>query len=116
MSDVGSNLTMLSATPRAPLFEALWICHQEFKQVEKQLYAKRIFLFTDFDTAGSTQDYNLTLQRAKDLESLQVDIELFPMPNYSQMRPSFDIRKFYANIVTFDEDEIDHGIIDVDAA
>ena len=32
------------------------------------------------------------------------------------MRPSFDIRKFYANIVTFDEDEIDQGIIDVDAA
>jgi len=54
MSDIGSNLTMLNQTPRSPLFEALWICHQEFKQVEKQSYSKRIFLFSDFDSAGST--------------------------------------------------------------
>jgi len=32
------------------------------------------------------------------------------------MRPAFDIRKFYANIISFDEDEIDNGIMDVDAA
>lgn len=39
-----------------PLFEALWICHQEFKSVEKQSYAKRIFLFTNEDNPGSKDD------------------------------------------------------------
>ena len=58
----------------------------------------------------------MALQRAKDLESLNVDIELFPLPNCDQMRPVFDIRKFYANIITFDEEEITNGLLDVDAA
>jgi len=39
-----------------PLFEALWICHQEFKSVEKQSYNKRIFLFTNEDNPGSDDD------------------------------------------------------------
>jgi len=32
------------------------------------------------------------------------------------MRPVFDIRKFYANIITFDEEEVTNGLLDVDAA
>ena len=32
-ADTGSSLS--SSAPRSPLFEALWICHQEFKMVEK---------------------------------------------------------------------------------
>ena len=39
-----------------PLFEALWICHQEFKTVEKQNYIKRIFLFTNEDNPGTQND------------------------------------------------------------
>ena len=115
-SEIGSSLSYLNMAPRSPLYEALWICHQEFKTVEKQSYSKRIFLFTDNDVAGNQRDQTLAAQRAKDLEQLNVDIELFPMPNPAQMRPTFDIRKFYGNIITFDEDEIDNGVVDVDAA
>jgi len=107
---------MLGNTPRSPLFEALWICHQEFKQVEKQSFTKRIFLFTDSDSVGSAQDQTMALQRAKDLESLNVDIELFPLPNFTQMRPMFDIKKFYASIITFDEDEVANGMLDIEGA
>ena len=66
-----------------PLFEALWICHQEFKSVEKQSYNKRIFLFTNEDNPGSQSDKNMAEQRATDLVSLGVDIELFSMPKPS---------------------------------
>ena len=95
----------MNTTARSPLHEALWLCSQEFKKVDKQVYSKRIFLFTDCDVPGS--DPEMSLQRAQDLESLGVDIELFSMPLFSQMRPMFDVRKFYANIISFDEDQID---------
>lgn len=57
----------------------------------------------------------MSLLRAKDLESLEVDIELFPMPNCAQMKPVFDIAAFYANIISFDEDELTNGVLDIDA-
>ena len=55
-------------------------------------------------------------QRANDLAELQVDIELFPMPkpqgdqteeskDGQLMPPEFDVRKFYANIISYDEDQ-----------
>jgi hypothetical protein len=44
-------------------------------------------------------------QRANDLASLGVDIELFPMPKPTQQRAVFDVKKFYANIISFDEEE-----------
>jgi hypothetical protein len=61
----------------------LWICLQEFKKVEKQAFSKRIFLFTDFDGASNQTDYAMSLQRAKDLEELDVDVELFPLPCFN---------------------------------
>ena len=57
----------------------------------------------------------MSLLRAKDLESLDVDIELFPMPNYTQMKPVFDIKAFFANIISFDEDELHNGVLEIDA-
>ena len=111
-ADIASSILV----QRSPLFEALWICHQEFKQVEKQSFAKRIFLFTDCDSPGSMSDQNMALQRAKVLEQLNVDIELFPLPQFSQMRPMFDIKRFYANIISFDEEEIANGQLNVEDA
>lgn len=58
----------------------------------------------------------MSLLRAKDLESLEVDIELFPMPNCTQMKPVFEISAFYANIISFEEDELTNGVLDIDAA
>ena len=54
-------------------------------------------------------------QRSNDLSELQVDIELFPMPKPPpssieeskqplNAHPEFDVRKFYANIISYDED------------
>lgn len=45
-----------------------------------------------------------------------MDIELFAVPNYLQMRPIFDIKKFYANIISFDEDEVTNGLLDAEGA
>ena len=48
----------------------------------------------------------MAMQRATDLAQLNVDIELFPMPRPDAVgSPSFDVRKFYANIITFDEEQ-----------
>ena len=56
------------------------------------------------------------MQRAKDLEGLNVDIELFALPHFNQMRPTFDIKRFYANIITFDEGDYTNGLLDVEGA
>jgi hypothetical protein len=45
-----------------------------------------------------------------------VDIELFAVPNHAQMRPIFDIKKFYANIISYDEEEITNGLLDVEGS
>lgn len=79
-------------------------------------FSKRIFVFTDCDSPGNMNDQQLAIQRAKDLEALDVDVELFAMPHYAHMRPIFDIRKFYANIITFDEDELQNGMLDIESA
>jgi hypothetical protein len=48
---------------------------------------------------------------------LNVDIELFPMPlPFSDVEPSFDVRKFYANIITFDEEEMGAELLGIDGA
>ena len=42
---------------KAPLFDALWVCHQEFKSVEKLNFSKRIFLFTDEDSPYDDEQF-----------------------------------------------------------
>lgn len=34
-SSLAAGSSVSGSAPRSPLFEALWICHQEFKQIEK---------------------------------------------------------------------------------
>jgi hypothetical protein len=80
MVDFTKQYGFIAKETYTPLFEALWICHQEFKVVEKQSYSKRIFLFTNEDNPGNENDKGMAQQRANDLSSLGVDIELFPMP------------------------------------
>ena len=57
----------------------------------------------------------MAVQRAKDLQCVNVDIELFAMPNFSQMHPKFNIRKFYADIISFDEDDVNNGMLDLES-
>ena len=54
--------------------------------------------------------------RASDLAALDVNVELFPLPAPDQVVPSFDIKRFFANLITFDEDDIADGVLDVEGA
>lgn len=90
------------------------MCQHEFKSIEKQNFTKRIFLFTDYDEASSSQDKLLAEKRAQDLEALDVDIELFSLPVYDQMTPTFDIRKFYSSLITFDENDIPSSLLNLE--
>jgi hypothetical protein len=38
-----------------------------------------------------------------------------PLP-YTDVEPSFDVRKFYANIITFDEEEMGTELLGIDGA
>ena len=91
-----------------PLFEALTICHNEFKSIEKLSFTKRIFIFTDNDNpnAGNRTDQRRAIQRAHDLGELNVTIELFPMPSPTLDSYEFDMKKFYADLISIDESEI----------
>ncbi len=59
------------------------------------------------------EELRMTRQRADDLASLNVEIELFPMPRNDSViyalgdkkAPRFDVRKFYANVLSIDADD-----------
>lgn len=106
----------LKTDQRVPLNEALWVCQQELRAIEKESFAKRLFIFTDWDSAVDENDRELSEKRADDLAALDVNIELFPLPAFNQDAPNFDIKKFFANLITFDEDDIADGLLDVDGA
>jgi len=63
----------------------------------------------------------MALQRANDLAQLNVDIELFPMPKPdaqldSELEPGFDVKKFYANIISFDEEQQFSELLGIEGA
>ena len=74
----------------------------------------------------SEADQRMTQQRANDLAHLNVDIELFPMPKNEAIQnsqggfnpPKFDIKKFYSNVISIDEDEIGYAdeLLGIDGA
>jgi len=75
---------------------------------------KRIFLFTNDDNPNEN-DSNVkeqSIQRAKDLSELGIDIELFGMNCGDK---SFDASLFYQHIISFDEDEFT-GAMNMDAS
>ena len=109
------------------LVDALWICHQEFKVVEKLNFTKRIFLFTDEEMPYTVEaDIRAAQQRAEDLSQLNCDLELFPMPKPALLHnadgmplpPTFNVKKFYAGVIKIDEDEMgaDDLLMGIDGA
>jgi hypothetical protein len=50
------------------------------------------------------------------LESLEIDLELFQMPIFNQVRPVFDIKKFYCHLISFNEEDLDTGVLNIEAA
>lgn len=84
---------------------ALWACSSIFSNCTTKVGHKRIFLFTNDDSPHQEDDplRDKSIQRAKDISDIGVEIELFPM---NKKDSQFDILKFYRYIITIDEDEI----------
>ena len=90
------------------LSNALWVVHSVLKNYDKKSYKRRIFLFTDNDDPiTDTQEKNICIQRAKDMNDSDITIELFPMNLDCQ---SFNINNFYAQIIPANsDDDLDGG-------
>jgi hypothetical protein len=58
----------------------------------------------------------MAFQRANDLEQLGVDIELFPMPRPDAEEATFDVKKFYANIIVLDADDQFQAMLGIEGA
>lgn len=93
-----------------PLNEALWICNHLFQEKgTKKEASRRIFLFTaDDNPNGDNLDLQAqALNQAKQLSDQNVDIELFPLKIDNR---AFDYKKFFIQIISFEEDEISSGM------
>jgi len=82
------------------------VCFQEFKSVEKQSYTKRIYLFTSSDEVNAGEKEGIC-KRAKDLQSIGAEIELFPLPLPNAKKAEFDTKKFFKEIVNEGGDLVD---------
>lgn len=94
----------------AQLNECLWLCNHEFKQLDKNKYNMRIFLFTseDMPQFKNQNARDMTLKQARQLKDHGVQIELFPLPSERE----FKIQRFYAEILTVDLDELNNAVMD----
>jgi len=101
-----------SSDKEVPLFEALWLCTHVFKDIEKKPYTKRIFLFTNEDNPSATDknQRDQAVNYAKRLGDMDVDIELFPLKKENDTK--FEVRRFFADLITIDPDDANQGIID----
>lgn len=97
-----------------PFCDALWTCSTMFSLCSVKVGHKRIFLFTNEDNpnVGDEGVRSRSLQRAKDLTELNIDIELFAM---NRPGKHFDASLFYQNIISITDDE-DTGIYRIDGA
>jgi ATP-dependent DNA helicase 2 subunit 1 len=72
-------------------------------------FSKRIFLFTNEEDpmADTPKAKEETIDRAKNLTDEDTDIELFPMPHPELDKPQFDVKLFYSNILTIDDEDLE---------
>jgi len=75
-------------------------------------YYLRVFLFTAEDNPHPVgdEDRQPSIKRAQELAAKNVQIELFPIRKAKKC--SFDVRKFYQEIISFDPDEINSTVLD----
>jgi ATP-dependent DNA helicase 2 subunit 1 len=89
------------------LNEALWTCSNLFSNSPQRLTIKRIFIFTCNDQPHAS---NLTLerqakQRAKDLNDVGIQVEVFPI--LTETKTKFDYKKFFQDVLMLSDDELD---------
>ncbi|KAM3142080.1 hypothetical protein pb186bvf_005734 [Paramecium bursaria] len=98
--------------PKAMIHQCFWLCTNQFRNLEKNKFSMRIFLFTT-DDVPYFKDQNArdqTIQHAKQLKELDVQIELFPIE--SGDGNEFKINRFYSEIITVDLDEVNNAVLD----
>ena len=83
------------------LNEVFWICQNEFKEISKKAYVRRIFLFTNQDDPFKDDPENrlLAIQKVRDMHDNNIELEIFPL-NFSD---KFDLKKFYMHVTPKDE-------------
>ena len=89
------------------LNEALWTCSNLFANSPQRLTIKRVFIFTCNDQPHAS---NLTLerqakQRAKDLNDVGIEVEVFPI--LTETRTKFDYKKFYQDVLMLSDEELE---------
>lgn len=101
-----------SSDKPAAMHEVLWLCSHILKQgKENESYQKRVFLFTHQDNPVMTSEHRRqAIHQARQLQELDTEIELFPLPTPEQV---FDVRTFYAELIAFDSDDVNAGMLDV---
>eukprot|EP00794_Sanderia_malayensis_P005227 gene5227-5884_t len=91
--------------------DALWACSNIFANCTYNMASKRVMIFTNTDDPheNNPELKRRALRKAKDLEDLGIFIDLMHM---KQRGKTFDISKFYKDIVFFDEDEDPNILVD----
>ncbi|CAF1517158.1 unnamed protein product, partial [Adineta steineri] len=89
------------------LNEALWTCSNLFANSPQRLTIKRVFIFTCNDQPHAS---NLTLerqakQRAKDLNDVGIEVEVFPI--LTESITTFDYKKFFQDVLMLSDDELE---------
>lgn len=89
------------------LNEALWTCSNLFANSPQRLTIKRVFIFTCNDQPHAS---NLTLerqakQRAKDLNDVGIEVEVFPI--LTETRTKFDYKKFFQDVLMLSDEELE---------
>lgn len=69
--------------------------------------SRRVFLVTDDDSPGSKDQQKSAITRARDLNDLGIRLEPFFISHPD--RPSFDLSKFYENVIYRDDEDQDDG-------
>ena len=89
------------------LNEALWTCSNLFANSPQRLTIKRIFIFTcnDQPHAGNLTLERQAKQRAKDLNDVGIEVEVFPI--LTETRTKFDYKKFFQDVLMLSDDELE---------
>lgn len=101
------NLFGSNSSKNYSLNEALWTCSNLFANSSQRLTIKRIFIFTCNDQPHAS---NLTLerqakQRAKDLNDVGIEVEVFPI--LTETITKFDYKKFFQDVLMLSDDELE---------
>ncbi|KAI8341022.1 SPOC like C-terminal domain-containing protein [Chlamydoabsidia padenii] len=93
-------------TSEFPLGNVFWTCADMFSAITKKTSSKRIFLITNEDNphGDNINLRNTSLQRAKDLLDMNIEIELFGLdpPDHT-----FDSNHFYKDVLGYENEKGD---------